>query len=377
MNRRVWWVMAVLCALVVLMPRAMAQRPPETHPTSEHRDIVMSWDRSAMPGDIELWAADTLLAYQSIGGLPYAKSHLVCSSASESSNGKCPVLGSEASLHGAGEIWIQAIETRSGLREEIRAVGSRRRPMTGQACSSDYWAPVIRPLWAADIDVCGRDQSAGIGASLRVPVSELNRLVAGKWRAQLVLGMYSEIAGALLAEYTFAFEFSITDHNAVSIYFPLFDQVTPHVGLNLQYDPLAQTIGGRTQLDMCLYDGLGSQSQYLGVTVRDSGPRPPGPSGYSVWHTDGGSDATQRVDYTVTLDHNGSALPLRNGVEQLLHGIDTAKLRLVLLPGMTQPVFCVPTPLTLDTPRVPVSSKRPGYYDGDLKVELRVPTVTP
>lgn len=185
------------------------------------------------------------------------------------------------------------------------------------------------------------------------------------------------VNGPVLATYSFKFDFTITDYNAVSIYFPLFDQVTPHVGLNLQYDPIAQTVGGRTQLDMCLYDGLGSQSQYLGVTVRDSGPRPPGPSGYSVWHTDGGSDATQRVDYTVTLDHNGSALPLRNGVEQLLYGIDTAKLRLVLLPGMTQPVFCVPTPLTLDTPRVPVSGKRPGYYDGDLKVELRVPTVTP
>jgi len=376
-SRRVWWAMAVLCGLVVLVPRAKAQRPPETHPSSEHRDIVMSWDRSAMPGDIELWARDSLLAYQASAGLPYAKTHLVCLSDSDSTKGKCPVLGSETSMSGAGEIWIQAVEARSGLREEIRAVGSRRRPMTGQACSSDYWASVIRPLWAADVDACGRDQSAGIGVSLRVPVSELNRLVAGRWRAQLMLAMHGEIAGAPLAEYSFAFEFSITDHNAVSIYFPLFDQVTPHVGLNLQYDPIAQTVGGRTQLDMCLYDGLGSQSAYLGVTVRDSGAQPPGPSGYSVWHVDGGSDATQRVDYTVTLDHNGSSLSMRNGVEQLLHGIDTARLRLVLLPGMTQPVFCVPTPLTLETPRVPVSTKRPGYYSGDLKVELRVPTVTP
>ncbi len=202
-------------------------------------------------------------------------------------------------------------------------------------------------------------------------------MVAGHWRAELLLDLRVDPKQAAVHTNTVSFDFTITDYNAVSIYFPLFDQVTPHVGLNLQYDPIAQTVGGRTQLDMCLYDGLGSQSQYLGVTVRDSGPRPPGPSGYSVWHTDGGSDATQRVDYTVTLDHNGSALPMRNGVEQLLHGIDTAKLRLVLLPGMTQPVFCVPTPLTLDTPRVPVSSKRPGYYDGDLKVELRVPTVTP
>ncbi len=212
---------------------------------------------------------------------------------------------------------------------------------------------------------------------LELPSSELERLVAGTWEAVAFLDLHEVANGPVLGTYSFSFDFTITDHNAVSIYFPLFDQVTPHVGLNLQYDPIAQTIGGRTQLDMCLYDGLGSQSSYLGVTVRDSGAQPPGPSGYSVWHVDGGSDATQRVDYTVTLDHNGSAVPMRNGVEQLLHGIDTARLRLVLLPGMTQPVFCVPTPLALETPRVPVSTKRPGYYSGDLKVELRVPTATP
>jgi len=201
--------------------------------------------------------------------------------------------------------------------------------------------------------------------------------VAGRWDAELILDLNVDINGGAVGSHTFNFDFTITDHNAVSIYFPLFDQVTPHVGLNLQYDPIAQTIGGTTKVDMCLYDGLGSQSQYLGITVRDSGARPPGPSGYSVWHTDGGSDATQRVDYTVTLDHSGTNIPMRNGVEQLLHGIDTAKLRLVMLPGMTQPVFCVPTPITLDTPRVSVSTKRPGHYSGDLKVELRVPTATP
>jgi len=66
-----------------------------------------------------------------------------------------------------------------------------------------------------------------------------------------------------------------------------------------------------------------------------------------------------------------------NGVEQQLHGIDTAQLRLVMLPGMRQPVFCVPTPITFDIPRVPISTQQAGTYFGELQVELRVPTTTP
>ena len=58
----------------------------------------------------------------------------------------------------------------------------------------------------------------------------------------------------------------------------------------------------------------------------------------------------------------------------LLRGIDTAELRLVMLPDMNQWVYCVPTPLTLETPRVPASEKREGYYDGRLKLEMRLPT---
>lgn len=375
MSRRVWWVMAVLCALVVLAPRAMAQRPPETHPTSEHRDIVMSWDRSAMPGDIELWAPRTVLGYET-SSTRYGSLHLTCRSSTDAAQGRCPTVGNALDT-GRGAVTIRATEKRSGLVEEIQLLGFLARAMPGRACSGDFWGQAELPPWSSSSAECGQEWPIGTGAHLELPGSEIERLVAGTWEAVAFLDLHEAVNGPVLATYSFKFDFTITDYNAVSIYFPLFDQVTPHVGLNLQYDPIAQTVGGRTQLDMCLYDGLGSQSQYLGVTVRDSGPRPPGPSGYSVWHTDGGSDATQRVDYTITLDHNGSALPMRNGVEQLLHGIDTAKLRLVLLPGMTQPVFCVPTPLTLDTPRVPVSSKRPGYYDGDLKVELRVPTVTP
>lgn len=362
--------------LMVVVPSAWAQRPPETHPVSSSQNIAMSWDRSAPPGDIEVFPHQTLLGYSSDESLKYGQLHLTCSSESDATKGACPTEGTDNAGTFPGTVVLEAKESRSGLTTKFSARAWLSRAMYTQACGS-YWLTVTRPLNTAIGDLCAGYWSVGTGASLIIPAHELERLVAGQWTATLVLRLHAEQKGAPIADYTFNFDFTITDHNAVSIYFPAFPNVSPLVALNAGYDPISRTIGGRTGLDMCLYDGLGSQAQYLGVTVRDTGTRPPGPSGFSLWHDTAGNDDSQRLDYTVTLDHNGTTVPLTNGVEEQLHGIDTAQLRLVMLPGMSQPVFCVPTPMTLDIPRVPISTKRSGIYWGDLKVELRVPTATP
>ena len=182
------------------------------------------------------------------------------------------------------------------------------------------------------------------------------------------LKIKADPAAAPVATATFNFDFTVTDYDAISIYFPTFDTVAPLVNLDLRYDPIQKVVGGRKQLDMCLYDGLGSQSEYLDVTVRDSGPRPPAGSDFSLWHRDGGSDASQRLDYRVHLDYGGHRLAMKHNVKQQLRGIDSAQLRLVMLPGISQPVYCVPTPLTLETPPTPIASQRPGLYEGELTV---------
>ncbi|WP_343652809.1 CfaE/CblD family pilus tip adhesin [Stenotrophomonas sp.] len=377
MSRRLWWWLVLFCALVVMVPRAMAQRPPETHPTDEHRDIVMTWDRSAMPGDIVLMPPRTLLAYDHVDlGRRYGELHLTCVSDSSTERGRCPVEGIRDQNIGVKPILLSFVEQRSQMHKEVSISAGLSRAMDNRACLGDFWQSGIFAPWSTYFTVCPGANAAGTGAQLTLEMSQLNELVAGIWTATLELRANTPDTRNL-ATYTYRFELTITDYDAVSIYLPEFQEATPTVGLNLNYDPIARTVGGRAHLDMCLYDGLGSQSEYLGVTVRDSGTRPPGPTGYSVWHTDGGSDDGQRVDYTVTLDHNGARIPMRNGVEEQLRNIDTARLRLVMLPGMTQPVFCVPTPLTLDTPRVPIDEKRSGAYQGDLKVELRLPTSRP
>lgn len=377
MSRRWMFVLMLVCALVLVMPRAWAQWPPETHPTDQSRDIVMSWDRSAVPGDVELWAPRTVLGFSHDVAMKYGQIHVVCESASDSEFGRCPTEGDSSIVSGPSEVALRLVEIRTGLQAELRLLGSLQRILSDWTCSPDYWDSSQRALYEAFYYTCGIDQPIGTGARLALPPSELARLVAGHWKATMRLNIKADPAAAPVATATFNFDFTVTDYDANSIYFPAFDTVAPLVNMDLRYDPIKQMVGGRKQLEMCLYDGLGSQSEFLGVTVRDSGPRPPPGSDFAVWHRDGGSDDRQRLDYHVSLNYGGRDIRMRHGVEELLHGIDSAELRLVKLPGISQPVYCVPTPLTLLTPPTPVASKRPGLYEGELTVELRVPTAKP
>ncbi len=377
MNRRVLLVLMLVCALVVLAPRAWAQWPPETHPTDQSRDIVMTWDRSAVPGDVELWAPRTVLGFSHDLAMKYGQIHVVCGSASDSEFGRCPTEGVPSGADGISEVLLALADQRTGLRIEIRALGSLQRVMSDWGCGTDYWDTLQRVLHSASWYTCGADQPIGTGVRLSVPAEELARLVAGHWKATMRLNIRADPAAASVATATFNFDFTVTDYDAISIYFPGFDGVAPLVNMDLRYDPIRKVVAGRKEVDMCLYDGVGSQSEFLGVTVRDSGPRPPPGRDFAVWHQDGGSDDTQRLDYQVGLNYGGNLLAMKHGEEQLLRGIDSAQLRMVLLPGISQPVYCVPTPLTLETPPTPIASKRPGLYDGELTVELRVPTAKP
>lgn len=368
--------LALLHALL-FAPAGWAQSLPPTDPTGGVQDHRLSYDRSVVPASIELLAPRTLLGYNTDPDRGYGRIHLTCRSASDAAQGRCPTADNGANGAGSTDIVLRFTERRSGMRTDLIVSGSMQRAFVDRSCALDMWDNVSRPLSTSYGVACVGKRPGGTGASLSIAASELSRLVAGRWDATLLLDLRTDPRGAPQATYEFHFELTITDRDAVAIYFPAFDMVTPHVGLNLQYDPIARTVGGRATLDMCLYDGLGSQSDFLGVTVRDMRAGPAPGRGYAVWHQEGGTDPTRRVDYTVTLDYGGARLRMTNGTEQLLTGIDSARLRLVMLPGMTQPVYCVPTPLSLETPRVPISSKRPGYYEGELQVELRVPTSRP
>jgi len=370
---------AWLWPVLLMVGAVQAQQPPETHPASEQRNVVLSYDRGTLPGDQVLWAERTVLGYSTDLDLKYGLIHLTCGSNSDTSFGRCPVLDTEDTGELQSQIPLRFTERRSGLRTDVELTGWLKRVALSAFCGP-IWQPANRALWTSWGSYCNDLPPAGTGVSLLLPQRELEKLVAGRWSATLELFLRADPAGPVLATYTFTFDLTITDRDAMSIYFPEFDQVAPRVGLNIDYNPIGQpSIGGRANLDMCLYDGLGSQSEYFEVTFRDDRLSAPGrPTGmFSVWHHTGGTEDRHRLDYEVVMDHNGSRLPLHNDRVEILRGIDTARLRLVLLPGMTHPVYCVPTPLSLITPRVPASTKAEGYYQGQLQVEFTLPTAGP
>lgn len=380
MKRRVMFAWMLVSALAVMVPRAFAQRPPQMDPPTGviTQDIVMSWDRSAMPGDIEVWPRRTLIAHDHLDpAKQYGALFLTCASATDSATGRCAVEDTHASTTGVlSDIQTQFVEQRTGQRVDISISVGTLRIESSISCGSDYWNDSIHSAHSSYGKLCFGEPPAGSGGILSILSSAQQRLTAGQWKGTLELRLRRP-PKEHLATYVFNFDFTVTDYDAVSIYLPAFEYGNAHVNLDLRYDPIAKMIGGRKDVDMCLYDGVGSSSEYLGVTVRDASPRPPGGDGFSVWHPDTTGDESERVDFDVLLDYAGSKRRMRNGVEEQLHGVDSTELRLVKLPKLDQPVYCVPTPLTLLTPQFFSSSKRQGVYTGELKVELRVPTARP
>lgn len=372
------WIMALSILVGTVLP-AKAQRPPEVSPSDKHERIALTYDRSVMPGDQILFPARTILAHSYAESDGYGHVYMVCRSNSDASHGRCPTVDSGETGLGVSEIPVRFRERRSGLTVDLIIRGSIERIDSTNACHREFWSRTPRPVWTSTAPPCLEFPSVGTGAEFALPSSELVKLVAGRWDATLELTLQRE--GGRLASYTFTFDLTITDHDRVSIYFPQYDQATPHVGLNVKYNPVSTpSLSGRRDLDMCLYDGLGSQSPYLEISVTDTGRPAPGrpPERFSVWNAAAiGSDERDRLDYTVTLRHAGVPIQMQNGRLEPLNGIDSAELRLVVLPGMSLPVYCVPTPLTLEVPRVDASSKTEGYYQGNLTIVLNVPTGTP
>lgn len=379
MSRRVLFVWMLVCALAVVVPKAWAQRPPQMDPPSGviTQDVVMSWDRSAIPASIELWPERTLIAHDHLDlSKQYGALFFTCASASDSATGRCAVEDTHATGTSAlSRVPTSMAEQRSGLRQDIDVSAGLQRIDSRSGCSSNYWTGVQVAESSYGI-TCFGSPSAGTGGVLRFTTQSLQRLTAGHWKGTLELRLRRP-PSEHLATYVFNFDFTITDYDSISIYLPAFENGNANINMDLRYDPIAKSIGGSKDVDMCLYDGLGSQSEYLGVTVRDDGARPTGGDSYSLWHRDTTGDDRERVDFNVWLNYAGSKRRMRNGVEEQLLGVDSTALRLVKLPKLDQPVYCVPTPITLETPPFQASSKREGVYTGELKVELRVPTARP
>lgn len=363
---------------VLMAAGAAAQPLPPTEPAGVHvHPITLTLERAALPASITLLPPATVLGFNPDPQRGHGRLHLVCRSTTDAGSGRCATTDTAHAGVGATDIVLRLVERRSGQSAEITLSGSLRRAFAAPHCSHDTRARIERPLTTSAGEPCAGAAPAGTTATLTLPAAGLSGLVAGHWRGELILDLHIDAQVAAVATHVWPIELALTDRDAAAIYFPALDTASPQVRLALGHDPLAGTLSGTTLIDMCLYDGLAAQGGMLGITVTDTGRQPSTGAGFSLRHRDGGIDAAQRLDYAVTLAFEGALLPMASGVERVLRGIDSTRLRPVVLPGMHHAVHCVPTPLTLSVAPVALSSKRAGAYSGDLRIEMRLPAVRP
>ncbi|MDN7429076.1 CfaE/CblD family pilus tip adhesin [Burkholderia sp. AU45388] len=217
-----------------------------------------------------------------------------------------------------------------------------------------------------------------VDLSAKISANELKRLPAGGvWTASLRLVQYHQRGGGTdlgsvqVAETNAEITLHVTDTKNVQIFLPEYNTTTPTVNLGLisQVSRAGRTTG-RRDIDMCLYDGFGSNSSWFDVTVKDDRSVPQRALGSFSVIRDGTSGQTprERIDYGVTYLHNGQRTSLNNGETVRLLGGNNTDIRPVYLPNIPVPVLCKPMPLTLETPEFNAKDKQAGSYTGKLRI---------
>lgn len=205
----------------------------------------------------------------------------------------------------------------------------------------------------------------------------------GIWTAMLVMKEMQWAPYQQVAVWTMALTLDVTNASSADIYLPAFGTATPRADLNLRTRPLTTAPGGevfgKTVIDVCLYDGYNANSWWLTLKLSDGLTIPARTADlFSVVKTGVAStDIRQRIDYRVIIKYNDTDLEAINGQERVLFGTNRAKVRMVAIPGVPQPVACVPTPLTLDVVPFAKASKAAGRYEGILRVNLTATAIAP
>lgn len=373
-------VLVAIAFVSQVLPASAQVALPITHPASESYTLQRSFDRQDAMTDLRLWPVDRhLLGFDTDPDRRYARLHFTCRSSSDSATGRCATVGRPDPNIIRTEIALRFTEERSGQQIDLNVGGHLSRAMNHRACGP--WLVSPQALHSTDPGTCASRQTDGTGVTMDLPARELSKLAPGRWRAQLILDLQHDQSAAVMATYTFDFTLTVTDRDSVAIYFPAHPVGTPHIGLNLRqsFSAPMPIMSGVAVVDMCLYDGLGSASPHLDIEIRDEGVPPGGrPPGMFSVHRQGGSGLDEdRVDFEILLNYQGTPIRMNNGVAERLAGTDSATVRPVRLPGTSEIVYCVPSPLTLRTPPVSAASKRTGYYLGRLTVEMTLPASTP
>ncbi|MCR9000140.1 CfaE/CblD family pilus tip adhesin [Rahnella perminowiae] len=353
--------LVLLCLPLMMVSNAHADR---VEPTGRDTPVTATFDKSSAPPQINIWTDESGGYDTSNQGL-WGRNSWVCVSDSSPTNGKCDTVPQWYG-YGHTQVQLEFKEQKSGITQVINVSAYHKSASYGDLLSTAaaYYEGVSETKETAYISS-----------------SELQKLpVGGIWKAELklILMQWDNPRNYPLANWNAHITLNVTDNNNQQIYLPEFGQAAPRVDLNMR--PLPGTGGkqaqmdGAANIDMCLYDGYGSNStsftlkfddQQQGTTQRNNGY-------FSIYsdHGDVNQDSG-RIDYYVKMQApDGKYVSIIRGEDLVIPNIQTARVRPVHLPGIPQAVLCIPAPLELSTKTLDINSKQAGHYTGHLIVNF-------
>ncbi|MGZ0002856.1 CfaE/CblD family pilus tip adhesin [Burkholderia gladioli] len=350
-------------AFVFASQKISAQEIP---PSNWNDRVVGTFEKDAAK-EVVIW--NKKLAAQDADGTTnnWQRNYWVCYSDTDDNYGACATKGRWGAV-GLSSVKLRFTEARSKASHTLELTGSKVMSHNNEGKRE----AASRALHGASSTYERTTDPVSVSIDVRLPASELKKLPAGGiWKAHLKLrqmqwGTYQQVAETN-AEITL----HVTDTKNVQIFLPEYNTTTPTVDLGLvgQVSRAGRTTG-RRNIDMCLYDGFGSNSSWFDVTVKDDQSVPQRALGSFSVIRDGTSGQTprERIDYGVTYLHNGQRTSLNNGEMVRLPGGNNTEVRPVYLPNIPVPVLCKPMPLTLETPEFNAKDKLAGSYTGKLRI---------
>lgn len=357
---------AFTLTLLVLMVMGMTRQAASAEdykeiPPFNHLQKIEQSLQLHSPVDVEIWNKQKMVQDVSKEVGKWTRSYWICHSDADDQYGACATQRIDTMGVEPSTVKLRFTEARSRLSYSLELHAGRYPYFTTRVN-----ATALNSAWR----VSGRDASPYLHISARIPASELKKLpVGGIWKANLKLRHMHD--DHQVAETNAEITLHVKDTRNVQIFLPEHNTTTPTVDLGLTgpVGPRGRTTG-RRNIDMCLYDGYGSNSSLFDVMVTD-GQSLPGsaPDFFSVIR-DGtpGQVLEDRISYRVTYVQNGQRGTLENGRKISLKGGDSSEVRSVHLPNIAVPVLCKPMPLTLETLEFGVGAKRAGRYTGKLKI---------
>ena len=367
-------VLAVAMGVLSLDASAVMEQPAGRDDTTQ-----AIRDRGTPVGDVVIFDKASG-GYDTSEFNKWGRNSWTCQSSTDTANGACPTEPVWSKSGTSTDIKLSFKEENTGATAVLTLEGANAY-QRHRDCSGGVVSGVVsiarKPMeMAQSATVAGCDSIGWDGRVLfvKIPSAELKKLPSGgTWKANLWLNLRKWAdsgANPTLGIFKAAITLDTTDKNNIQVYLPGFTSAIPTVDLGLRKLPNGSRMSGMSNVDMCLYDGYNSQSTWFDVSASDGLTVDRRDKGlYSVLLDKDKSGAFEsRVDYTASLTYAGKKIALPNNETVRLQGVNNSGGRSVTLPGISVPVVCTPTPLTLETPEFQSVWKRPGKYSHKLTI---------